>query len=72
MSLLKVENLSASYGSSQALSGVDLSVSEGQVTALMGRNGMGKSTTVKAICPMTNSQGGLILQGQIKRQSIHY
>ena len=49
MSLLRVENLRASYGSSQALSGVELSISEGEVTALMGRNGMGKSTTVKAI-----------------------
>jgi branched-chain amino acid transport system ATP-binding protein len=64
MSLLRVENLRASYGSSQALSGVDLSISEGEVTALMGRNGMGKSTTVKAICRMINSQGGLTLEGQ--------
>ena len=64
MSLLLVENLRASYGSSQALSGVDLSISEGEVTALMGRNGMGKSTTVKAICRMINSQGGLTLEGQ--------
>ena len=64
MSLLRVENLRASYGSSQALSGVDLSISEGEVTALMGRNGMGKSTTVKAICRMINSQGGLTLDGQ--------
>ena len=64
MSLLLVENLRASYGSSQALSGVDLSISEGKVTALMGRNGMGKSTTVKAICRMINSQGGLTLEGQ--------
>ena len=64
MSLLLVENLRASYGSSQALSEVDLSISEGEVTALMGRNGMGKSTTVKAICRMINSQGGLTLEGQ--------
>ena len=64
MSLLLVENLRASYGSSQALSGIDLSISEGNVTALMGRNGMGKSTTVKAICRIINSQGGLTLEGQ--------
>ena len=64
MSLLTLENLTASYGSSQALFGVDLTMAEGEVTALMGRNGMGKSTTVKAICRMIASQGGLVLDGQ--------
>jgi len=49
MRLLRVENLRASYGSSQALSGDDLSISEGEVTALMGRNGKGKSTKVNDI-----------------------
>jgi branched-chain amino acid transport system ATP-binding protein len=57
MSLLKVQNLTASYGVSQALFGVDLEIREGQVMALMGRNGMGKSTTIKAICGMISSQG---------------
>ena len=64
MTLLTLENLTASYGSSQALFGVDLSMAEGEVTALMGRNGMGKSTTVKAICRMIASQGKLSLDGQ--------
>lgn len=64
MSLLRVENLRASYGSSQALFGVDLTIAEGEVTALMGRNGMGKSTTVKAICRLIVSEGGLTLRGQ--------
>ena len=63
MTLLTLENLTASYGSSQALFGVDLSMAEGEVTALMGRNGMGKSTTVKAICRMIASQGQLVLDG---------
>lgn len=63
MNLLTLENLSASYGSSQALFGVDLTMAEGEVTALMGRNGMGKSTTVKAVCRMIPSQGVLMLQG---------
>ncbi|MGH1576936.1 ABC transporter ATP-binding protein [Planktotalea sp.] len=63
MSFLKVENLTASYGVSQALFGVDLTVAEGEVVALMGRNGMGKSTTVKAICRMIDSQGGLTFDG---------
>jgi len=64
VSLLSLQGLSASYGSSQALFGVDLTMEEGEVTALMGRNGMGKSTTVKAICRMIKSSGGLTLSGQ--------
>ncbi|WP_420584830.1 ABC transporter ATP-binding protein [Ruegeria sp.] len=64
MTLLRVENLTASYGVSQALYGVDLDVAEGEVTALMGRNGMGKTTTVKALCRMIQSQGTLTLNGQ--------
>ncbi len=64
MSLLEVQGLTASYGSSQALFGVDLTVAEGEVTALMGRNGMGKSTTVKAICRLIRASGGLRMRGQ--------
>ncbi|MCT4558062.1 MAG: ABC transporter ATP-binding protein [Pelagimonas sp.] len=60
MSLLLVENISASYGATQALFGVSLSVDEGQVLALMGRNGMGKSTTVKTICRLLPLSGGRI------------
>ena len=59
MTLLALSNISASYGSSQALFGVSLCVAEGEVVALMGRNGMGKSTTVKCICRMLPSQGAL-------------
>ena len=57
MTLLALSNISASYGSSQALFGVSLRIAEGEVVALMGRNGMGKSTTVKCICRMLPSQG---------------
>ena len=63
MSLLVLENLTASYGVSQALFGVDLTLNAGEVTALLGRNGMGKSTTVKAICRMIHSEGGLRFDG---------
>ncbi|WP_170403169.1 ABC transporter ATP-binding protein [Ruegeria arenilitoris] len=64
MTLLRLENLTASYGDSQALFGVDLQMAQGEVTALMGRNGMGKTTTVKAICRMIRSQGTLMLDSQ--------
>ncbi|MDZ7710200.1 MAG: ABC transporter ATP-binding protein [Roseovarius sp.] len=64
MTLLHLQGLTASYGASQALFGVDLTVAEGEVVALMGRNGMGKTTTVRAICRMMPSQGRLTFDGQ--------
>jgi len=58
--LLEVERLEASYGASQALFGVDLAVAEGEVVALMGRNGMGKTTTIRAVCNLTPPHGGAV------------
>ncbi|WP_306141825.1 ABC transporter ATP-binding protein [Roseibium sp. MMSF_3412] len=63
MSLLTTSNVTASYGASQALFGVDLSIGEGEVRALLGRNGMGKSTTVKCICRMLAANGTLTFNG---------
>ncbi|WP_422375652.1 ABC transporter ATP-binding protein [Roseibium sp.] len=62
--LLNLANVTASYGASQALFGVDLNIREGEVMALLGRNGMGKSTTVKCICRMLPAQGTLTFGGQ--------
>lgn len=64
MSLLTIEHLSASYGASQALFDVNMSIGEGEVMALLGRNGMGKSTTVKSICKMLPSMGTLNFASQ--------
>lgn len=65
MSLLEMQGITASYGASQALFGVNLSIAEGEVVALMGRNGMGKSTTIKVICRMLkNTDGSLRFAGQ--------
>lgn len=63
MSLLTASNITASYGASQALFGVDLTIDEGEVRALLGRNGMGKSTTVKCICRMLAASGTLTFNG---------
>lgn len=68
MSLLTLSDVSASYGSSQALFGVNLQIAEGEVVALMGRNGMGKSTTVKCICRMLPSQGSLMFDNNDLRK----
>jgi len=62
--ILKLSNVTASYGASQALFGVDLEIGEGEVLALLGRNGMGKSTTVKCICRMLAAKGTLTFDGQ--------
>jgi branched-chain amino acid transport system ATP-binding protein len=58
--LLKLEGVTASYGASQALFGVDLEIAEGEVVALMGRNGMGKTTTVRTICGLLRPRDGAI------------
>lgn len=63
MSLLEISQLKASYGSVQALFDVNINIDQGEVVALMGRNGMGKSTTVKCICRLMPSQGKISFAG---------
>jgi len=60
MSLLNLAHVSAFYGPSQALFDVHLKIDQGEVLALMGRNGMGKSTTVKVICRLLRHRGGTV------------
>ncbi|WP_334191537.1 ABC transporter ATP-binding protein [Pararhodobacter sp.] len=50
--LAEVEGVEVFYGASQALFGMDLTIQPGEAVALMGRNGMGKSTTIRALCRM--------------------
>ncbi len=58
--LLKVSDLHASYGRAQVLFGVDMSVSKGEFVTLLGRNGMGRSTTIKCLFGLLQSSSGLI------------
>ena len=58
--MLKVEGLEAAYGDSQILFGVDLSVGQGEVVTLLGRNGMGKTTTIKSIMGLLKPRAGSI------------
>jgi ABC-type branched-subunit amino acid transport system ATPase component len=53
--LLRIENLHAWYGESHILHGVDLSVNEGEVVTLLGRNGAGRTTTMRAIVGLTGT-----------------
>ncbi|MEK9846535.1 MAG: ABC transporter ATP-binding protein [Rhodospirillaceae bacterium] len=63
--MLEVRHLETSYGSSQVLYGIELQIGAGQVVTLMGRNGMGKTTTIKSICGMVPPKAGsIILEGQ--------
>ncbi|MGN7772632.1 ABC transporter ATP-binding protein [Phyllobacterium sp. 22552] len=60
MTLLSIKGLETFYGASQALFGVDLDVNEGEVVALMGRNGMGKTTTINSIFGLVKARSGTI------------
>ena len=58
--LLRIENLHAWYGESHILHGVNLTVHEGEVVTLLGRNGAGRTTTMRAIVGLTGSRKGSI------------
>src|SRR5579864_6071060 len=58
--LLRIENLSAGYGEAVVLSNVSLNLAEGQALALLGRNGMGKTTLVNTVVGVTRYFGGTI------------
>ena len=60
MMLLELEQVETFYGASQALFGIDLQVKKSQVVALMGRNGMGKTTTIRSIFGLTPARNGRI------------
>ena len=62
--MLKIDNLHAFYGKSHVLHGVNFSVGEGEIVALLGRNGSGRSTTAKAIMGLVDSQGTIDWKGE--------
>jgi urea ABC transporter ATP-binding protein UrtE len=59
--MLNVEALHASYGGSMVLHGVDLSVTQGEIKALMGRNGMGKTTLMRTIMGLLPTRSGKVI-----------
>ena len=58
--MLRIENLHAWYGESHVLHGVNLGVNEGEVVSLLGRNGAGRTTTMRAIMGLTGARKGSI------------
>jgi urea transport system ATP-binding protein len=62
--MFEVHNLSAAYGQSEVLHGIDLSAAAGEIVALVGRNGMGKSTLMKSLIGvMPARSGGILVDG---------
>ncbi len=61
MSLLEVKDLHVSYDGIKAVRGLDITLAEGEIVSLVGSNGAGKSTTLRAICGITPFQSGKIL-----------
>ena len=59
--MLEIRGLETSYGDSQVLFGMDISIGAGEVVTLLGRNGMGKTTTVRTILGILRPQSGRIM-----------
>lgn len=62
--LLEISNLHAFYGKSHVLHGVNLTVAPGEIVSLLGRNGVGRSTMVKAAMGMVNATGSILFKGE--------
>jgi branched-chain amino acid transport system ATP-binding protein len=62
--MLEVSNLHAYYGKSHVLHGVDLRVGQGEIVSLLGRNGVGRSTTVKTVMGLVTGTGSVRFKGQ--------
>ena len=64
MIMLEVKDLHAYYGKSHILQGVDFQVGEGEIVSLLGRNGVGRSTTIKAIMGEVDRTGSVVFKGR--------
>ena len=62
--LLEANNLTAGYGQTRVLHGVDFAIEKGSITALLGANGAGKTTTLRAICGMVRTEGAIRFAGR--------
>ena len=62
--MLNVENLVVSYGQSEVLHGLNFSVAPGEIVAIMGRNGMGKTTLMKSLMGVVPTRSGKVSLGE--------
>jgi branched-chain amino acid transport system ATP-binding protein len=62
--MLEIKNLHAFYGKSHVLHGVDLEVAKGEIVSLLGRNGVGRSTTIKAVMGQVSATGSIRFKGE--------
>jgi branched-chain amino acid transport system ATP-binding protein len=62
--MLRIQNLHAYYGKSHILHGVDMEVNPGEIVSLLGRNGSGRSTTIKTIMGLVDGEGSVQWKGQ--------
>ncbi len=62
--MLAIQGLHAGYGHSQVLHGIELSIAEGEVVSLMGRNGMGKTTTIRCLMGLLRGTGTITFRGR--------
>jgi len=62
--MLEVKDLHAYYGKSHILHGVHLQVGQGEIVSLLGRNGVGRSTTIKAIMGQVDAEGSVLFKGE--------
>ena len=70
--MLKIKNLHSYYGKSHILQGISLSIEEGEIVSLLGRNGVGRSTFIKSIMGMVKSEGSILFNNkEILGRSIH-
>ena len=70
--MLKVKNLHSYYGKSHILQGINLSIEEGEIVSLLGRNGVGRSTFIKTIMGMVQSEGSILFNNkEILGRPIH-
>jgi branched-chain amino acid transport system ATP-binding protein len=64
MALLEVQNLRVSYGSLEAIHGINIEIEENSITAILGSNGAGKTTIINALSGMLNRSGSVVFDGR--------